>query len=186
MDTTDTLFNFVADIRSSENHLLHMLRQHVTDSDLSLYPQAQEIIRRLLARSEQILPELEICLKDLGSDSGTPLKDTVSAISGVASGTMISAKTLKVTSMLRESYSSLAVLVIDYELLHARGNALGSLRIGSLALSNLQSAAILMVGLSHVIVPVSVDEMSAWNSSVNRGSIPTSVQNINSVWHAIK
>jgi hypothetical protein len=181
MTTTETLIKYLTDMHAGEVQLLHTLNGQVKNSDLAHYGEASAILERLQLRTENAISTLAIEIEELRGSPRGSFKDGVTAAAGAVLGAIAHTRSHHVTKMLRDDYTTLSLLSISYELLHATGNALQSPQVASIALSGLKEVSGFIMEISQAIIPVAVEELSTTNE-IDPAVIELTQKNIIEAW----
>ena len=181
MTTQETLVKYLSDMYALEAHLEQPLKSQAKDEDFSPYPQAQSLVREILARTETAQAELEAMAKSLGGDARSGIKAAVTTVAGAAAAVINEGRTHPITKKLRDDSTALALAATGYELLHATANALGSPVVAALAQRQLHQVAGHVMRLSQEIIPVAVKELSQTNE-VDLSTVTTSQKNVKAAW----
>jgi hypothetical protein len=157
----EILVRYTSDLLSFEKCLQKAVEWQLKDAELNNHPQASLLLSKLGPILQSHTTALEEHLKHLGGGVTATLKETVTALTGMAAGFLDQFRTYPISKMLRDDYTALSLAAISYTMLYTTGLALRANSTADLAQSHLQDITPLIIEISEIIPFVLVHELAA-------------------------
>ena len=182
MTNEETIVKYLSEMATNESQSIQTLTIQETDSELIRFPTVLAFIRRIKTTSEIHLYGLEALGRSIDcGQSRSQFNKAFIAATGAAMGALGRFRGQNVSKMLKDDYTSLSSAAINYTMLHTAGLALNSPETAKLAQSYLKDIAMLIVELSHVSIPVVIEELSETNSIASDVELQAQ-KNLHAVW----
>ncbi|MBC8120239.1 MAG: hypothetical protein H7Y22_00190 [Gemmatimonadaceae bacterium] len=178
----DTLQQYVSDMLALERHIFEAVKRQTDDDHTKYLPEATRLIGKIEGMLGGHISETEQHLSSLGGDSGSPVKDAVAAVTGIAAGLIDKVRSNTVSKMLRDDYAALSLDAMGYTMLHTTGLALQHSPTADLALRHLYDLTPLIVEISEVIPLVVAKELLDDGETVDASVGPEAVRNTQKTW----
>ena len=181
-DNKDILQQYVSDMLSLDQHIIEAVERQLGDDRLDEYPGARQIVSSIKRTLTTQVDALEQQLASVGGETSAPVKQTISAIAGVAAGLYDKVRHDPVSKMLRDDYTALSLTSIGYTMLHTTGLALKHNGIANMALSGLKELTPLVVDISKIIPELVVKDLSEEEVSIDASIGQMAVRNTQEAW----
>ncbi len=156
------LATYVSDILTLERHIRIPFETQLADGDFADVAEASQLLRRMMAISDQHIEQLKECLEELGGPEGG-----------------IQARAL---NGMRDDYTALALCAAGYTMLIAAANAVGESAVAAIAEALLENYAGLMMELGENLPTAVVQELAASGVDVNASTNSVSLRQVERAW----
>lgn len=179
-----TINTYISDMLAVEQHIATPLEAQIDDTDVQNSAVALRVVRAAHDGVKGRIAALESRLDAVGGHAGSPLKNTVSTIAGVAASAIDKLRKTEVSKSLRDDYTALCLASAGYTMLHATALGLGDAATASLAQSHLTDVATHIMQLSKALPVVVLSELEAMGVDVSPSVSGTAEQDAHDAWHA--
>ncbi len=179
---TPTINTYISDMLALEQHMQTPLQHQIDDSDVQQSPAAIRVIRETLATVDQHIAALEARLDAVGGHSGSPVKNAVSTVVGVAAGLIDKTRKTGVSKALRDDYTALSLSSAGYTMLHTTALGLGDHATATLAETHLTDVATQIMKISKTLPVVVLAELQEEGVEVEPSVASTANRNADQAW----
>jgi len=166
-DEQRSIRTYVSDMLALERHVRVPFETQTKSRDVAKFSQAEALVRRLEATSQQHVDELDDLLEELGGHTASPAKSAVTQFEGAIASAIDSVRKTKVSKDLRDDYTALALCAAGYTMLHATATALGESSVAEVAEDHLRDYAQLIVEIGQALPGVVIAELGEIGLSVD-------------------
>ncbi|HET9211283.1 MAG TPA: hypothetical protein VFR03_12830 [Thermoanaerobaculia bacterium] len=182
-DNRDALRPYLADMAAVEKHILEALERQHKDEDIRQFPNAHQVIDRLMAVLRQHVQTLETHLEGFsGGGAAATVKEAVGGVLGAIAGIYDKVRKDTASRALRDDYTALGMAVISYTMLHTTALGLRQGATAEIALRHLKDLTPLQVELSQIIPGIVLRELSFEGYDVEPGLAQNAVRNTQEAW----
>lgn len=181
-DPQKTLRPYVADQLALVKHIHEAVERQLDDKHAKQYNDAYPLITKLDGVLESHIKTLENHMESLDGNSGSLIKDTVAAVTGVAAGLYDKVRTEKVSSMLRDDYTALSLAAMGLTMLHTTALGVNHQQTADLALNQLTDFTPILVDISEKLPLVVLDELKDTGEIHDTSVGSDAVKNTQKAW----
>lgn len=181
-DRKEKLQQYVSDMLALERHIHEPIKRQRDDDTVRNFNEAHQLLSKMEAMLDQHIENLEQHLESLGGEPSSPVKDTVSAVAGVAAGLYDKMRSDPVSKMLRDDYTALNLAAISYTMLHTTGLALMDQQTADLALRHLKHWTPFIVEISEIIPQIVARELADEGATFNAQVGQQATRNTQQAW----
>ena len=181
-DNKDILQQYVSDMISLDKHIIEAVERQLNDDRIEAYTGARPIITSIKTALQTQVDALEQQLASVGGEASAPIKETLSAIAGVAAGLYDKVRHDPVSKMLRDDYTALSLASISYTMLHTTGLALKHTGIANMAVRALKELTPLVIEISEIMPHLVVQDLSEEEVSIDESVGRQAVSNTQEAW----
>ncbi len=178
----DILQQYVSDMISLDKHILEAIERQLGDDRIDAYTGARTVITSIKTALTSQNSALEQQLASVGGEASAPIKETLSAIAGVAAGLYDKVRHDPVSKMLRDDYTALSLASIGYTMLHTTGLALKHDGIANVALSALKELAPIVVKISEAMPGIVIQDLKEEEVTIAPEVKNQAVKNTQEAW----
>lgn len=155
----DTLTTYVSDVHALVTHGIQALhRQAEQLKDVSHRDASAAVIRfESILRAQE--SELEKRIRALGGSTSQPVKDVVSAVTGVAAGLINAVRSSETVKSIRDDYTFISQLGIAWLMLHTTASSLGDDETTRLAERGYADTAKMIMHIDRIMPKIVVEEL---------------------------
>ena len=181
-DNKDILQQYVSDMISLDKHIIEAVERQLNDDRIEAYTGARPIITSIKTALQTQVDALEQQLASVGGEASAPIKETLSAIAGVAAGLYDKVRHDPVSKMLRDDYTALSLASIGYTMLHTTGLALKHNGIANVAVAALKELAPIVIKISEFIPGVVIKDLAEEEVQIAPTVKDQAVRNTQEAW----
>ncbi|MFN2450214.1 MAG: hypothetical protein ABR508_10600 [Candidatus Baltobacteraceae bacterium] len=183
-DTKHSLQTYISDMLALEEHVRVPFEAQLKDEDLSSYPTAQTLLRRLSDLSNTHIDALKNLLEQYGGHEAHPVKGAVSATAGFFASAIDKVRKTAVAKGLRDDYTALSLCTVSYSMLLSTANAYGMPDVSALAQQHMRDYAQLIMEIGTAIPEIVVYDLQQTGLDADPSSVSESVSQIESTWRS--
>ncbi len=180
--TTDLVQNYVSDALALERHLVEAFERQAHDESLRRFPDALAQVQKIHRLGQRHLAALTNQLEALGGHPTATVKETVTAVLGMAAGLLDKVRPFSASKMLRDDYAALSMAAISYTMLHTTALALGEGATAGLAKQHLQDWTPAIVEISQLMPFLVVKELQENSVAINPNAADEALKNTHQTW----
>jgi hypothetical protein len=178
----DILRQYLSDMVALDEHINEALKRQIEDDRTEQFSEARAVISSIKSIFDSHISGLKRQLETLGGEESGPIKEAVSAVTGIAAGLYDKVRHDPVSKMLRDDYTALSLTSIAYTMLHTTALAFRRPVIADLALGYLKDVSPLVIELSKVIPPVVVSDLADNDVTVDQSASAEAVRRTQEAW----
>ncbi|HNP71298.1 MAG TPA: hypothetical protein PLO33_05600 [Kouleothrix sp.] len=181
-DNKDILQQYVSDMIALDKHIVEAVERQLNDERLDTYPGARQLVGTIKRTLTAQVDGLQQQLASVGGEASGPVKETLSAVAGVAAGLYDKVRHDPVSKMLRDDYTALSLASVGYTMLHTTGLALKHTGIANMAVASLKELTPLVVDISKLLPMLVVKDLAGEEVSLDESAGPAAVRNTQAAW----
>ena len=158
-NATATLTTYITDMHALVNHGLRTCELQLQVLKDEHHPDALSTVKEIQRALQEQLEQLDARAKALGGKTTQPIKDAVTAVTGVAAALISAVRPEQASKMLRDSYTYLSHVAIGYLMLFTTASGLTDPDTAALADRGYRDAARLVMLIDRVIAGVVIQEL---------------------------
>jgi len=160
----EVLTTYVGDVHALVTHGLQAIHRQVEQLKSVSHREA----RTAVVAFESILRNQEFALQDriraLGGSATKPVKDVVSAVTGIAAGLINAVRPSETVKSIRDDYTFLSHLGVSWLMLHTTATSLGDTQTQQLAERGYADTARMLMHIDRIMPRLVVEELREDNS----------------------
>ena len=162
-DTTEkmreTITKYLGDMYALESHGHEAIARQVENLKDSGHQDAYRGAVELKGVLERHLSAIDARLQALGGSPTSPVKDAVSAVTGVAAGVYNKVRNEEASKSIRDDYTFFSHTAVAYLMLHTTALAFGDRETGMLAEQGYRDAARAIMAIDRYMPPLVLQEL---------------------------
>jgi ferritin-like metal-binding protein YciE len=176
----ETIKVYVGDMASLESHIEEAIDRQV--KLVTAHPKAAALVNQLHQTSKRHRDALKAHLDSMGGSSGSPVKEAVSAVLGVAAGVIDKVRPEAISKAIRDDYTAVNHATIGYTMLHATALMLKDQATASLAERHLRDYTSVIEGINQIIADVVAYDLRQDGIAVDDSAVAETTKKINEIW----
>jgi ferritin-like metal-binding protein YciE len=155
----ETITKYLGDMHALESHGLQAISRQAEQLKDADHPEALSAVRDFKRTLEGHISALERRLEALGGSPTGPVKDAVSAATGVAAGLYNAVRNEEASKSVRDDYTFLSQTAIAYLMLHTTASGLGDDETKMLAERGYRDAARMVMQVDRLMPSLVLEEL---------------------------
>ncbi len=155
----ETLITYVTDMHALISHGLQAIKKQANNLKDNKHQEAFRAVQefqRTLESEQQLLADR---VKMLGGKATGPLKDAMSALTGVTAGIINALRSEEASKSIRDDYTFLSLVAVSYLMLHTTSKGLGDLETAAIAERGYRHMARLIMNIDRLLPKLVVEEL---------------------------
>jgi hypothetical protein len=157
--TNDTLTTYVSDVHALVSHGIEAIHRQVEQLKNVSHRDASAAVIRFEGILRKQESELQDRIVALGGSTSQPLKDVVSAVTGVAAGLINAVRASETVKSIRDDYTFISQLGIAWLMLHTTASSLGDVETTRLAERGYADTAKMIMLIDRIMPKIVIEEL---------------------------
>ncbi len=179
---TPTINTYISDMLALEQHIETPLQSQLDDSEFAKSSAALRVVRETYTGVQSRISALQARLDAVGGHAGSPVKNAVSSLSGLAASAIDKVRKTQISKALRDDYTALSLASAGYTMLHTTALALGDDATATLSKNHLADVATEIMKISGTLPVVVLAELVEEGVNVDTSVSATADQNAEDAW----
>lgn len=174
---------YVSDMLAIAKHVATPVDAQSKDEAAKMTPETSTLFPRIKQIIDRQVERLDTHLEQLGGHPAGGLKNAVSSIMGSAAATIDKSRKMRVSKMVRDDQTALALMTVSYTMLHATALGLRDQQTADLAQRSLEELTPLVMELNRCIPAIVIAELKEDGLEVDADAVEKSRDTTQRAWN---